>query len=149
MRKEDEPSELAENQIKNWMTTLHHPWQRQATRKKFVREAIRLMREAGVVNAIRDACRTVGTWDLSDCVMYTSCQRCPMRHSTADWARLKKIYSAAAWEDDDDLLPNDTDLKQDLEKPISESHVPQVQILREEAIKVWDAFRLLPDGARY
>jgi len=154
--------------------------------KEMMQEAIRLMREAGVVkktggpfgciivkdgkivgvggntvttendpsghgevNAIRDACRNLGTWDLSDCVMYTSCQCCPMCYSTAYWARLQKIYYAAAWEDYYDCFPQDTDLKQDLEKPISESHVPQVQILREEALKVWDEFRLLPDGARY
>lgn len=103
----------------------------------------------GEVNAIREACRNLGTWDLSDCVMYTSCQCCPMCYSTAYWARLKKIYYAAAWEDYYDCFPQDVDLKQDLEKPTSQSHVPQVQILREEALKVWDEFRQLPDGARY
>jgi tRNA(Arg) A34 adenosine deaminase TadA len=151
-----------------------------------MREAIRLMREAGVVkktggpfgaiivkdgkivgvggntvvtendpsghgevNAIRDACKNLGTWNLSDCVMYTSCQCCPMCYSTAYWARLKTIYYAAAWVDYYDCFPQDTDLKNDLSKPVDQSHVPQIQILRDEALKVWNEFRALPDGARY
>lgn len=154
--------------------------------ESLMREAIRLMREAGVVNktggpfgaivvkdgkiigiggntvttendpsghgevnAIRHACRTLGTWDLSDCVMYTSCQCCPMCYSTAYWARIKKIYYAAAWSDYYDCFPQDIDLKRDLEQATTESHVPQIQILRDEALAVWDEFRQLPDGARY
>lgn len=154
--------------------------------KSLMREAIRLMREAGVinktggpfgaiiakdgkivgigsntvvsendpsghgeVNAIRHACRTLGTWDLSDCVMYTSCQCCPMCYSTAYWARIKKIYYAASWADYYDCFPQDIDLKRDLEKPTDQSNVSQIQILQEEALAIWEEFRRLPDGARY
>ena len=104
--------------------------------KALMREAIKLMRKAGVVdktggpfgaviakdgkiiassgnsvvqdndpsghaevNAIRKACKVLGTWDLSGCVMYTSCQCCPMCYSTAYWARLKAIYYGSPWRD--------------------------------------------------
>ena len=45
--------------------------------------------------------------------------------------------------------PQDFDIKEDLQKPIEKSAVPQVELLREEAAEVWDEFRKLPDGARY
>ena len=48
-----------------------------------------------------------------------------------------------------DCFPQDFDIKEDLQKPIEQSAVPQVELLREEAAEVWDEFRKLPDGARY
>ena len=48
-----------------------------------------------------------------------------------------------------DCFPQDFDIKEDLQKPIEKSAVPQVELLREEAAEVWDEFRKLPDGARY
>ena len=72
-----------------------------------------------------------------------------MCYSTVYWARLKTIYYAAAWDDYYDCFPQDADLKQDLGKPVDQSHVPQIQILRDEALQVWNEFRALPDGARY
>ena len=40
------------------------------------------------VNAIRQACQTLDNWDLSGCVMYSSCECCPMCYSTAYWANI-------------------------------------------------------------
>ena len=44
------------------------------------------------VNTIRQACRKLGTFDLSDCVIYTSCEPCPMCLGAIYWARIKRIY---------------------------------------------------------
>ena len=53
----------------------------------------------GEVYTIRAACKTLGTWDLSGCVLYTSCEPCPMCLMTAKWANIEKIYFAATRED--------------------------------------------------
>lgn len=53
----------------------------------------------GEVSAIREACSVLGTWDLSGCVLYTSCEPCPMCLMTAMWANISKIYFAATRED--------------------------------------------------
>lgn len=98
------------------------------------------------VNAIRKACKVLGTWDLSGYVMYTSCQCCPMCYSTAYWARLKAIYYGSPWEDYCDSFPQGFDIKEDLQKPIEKSSVPQVELLREEDAEVWDEFRKLSSG---
>lgn len=47
--------------------------------------------------AIRDACAKLGRFSLHDCVLYSSCEPCPMCFSAIHWAKLPScIYSASA-----------------------------------------------------
>ncbi|TAJ06916.1 MAG: nucleoside deaminase [Nitrospirae bacterium] len=100
------------------------------------------------VNAIREACRRLGTIDLSGSVLYSSCECCPMCYATAYWARISKIYYAAAWTDFDDLF-DDANISQDMAKPYPERALAPQQILQGDAQKVWREFRKIPDGVRY
>jgi guanine deaminase len=62
------------------------------------------------VVAIREACKNLGTYQLSDCEIYTSCEPCPMCLGAIYWARPKRVvyantrYDAAAIEFDDDFI---------------------------------------------
>jgi len=47
------------------------------------------------VHAIRMACRKLRTIDLSGCVIYSTCEPCPMCFAACHWARLSKIYYGA------------------------------------------------------
>merc|ERR1711934_436228 len=49
--------------------------------------------------AIRKACARLGTFDLSNCTLYTSCYPCPMCYGAIHWAKIKKCYWAAAPDD--------------------------------------------------
>jgi guanine deaminase len=51
------------------------------------------------VTAIRRASETLGRFDLSDCVLYTSCQPCPMCLGAIFWARIPNVYFGATEED--------------------------------------------------
>ena len=44
------------------------------------------------VNTIRQACRKLGTFDLSDCLIYTSCEPCPMCLGAILWANIDRVF---------------------------------------------------------
>lgn len=100
------------------------------------------------VNAIRAACKKVNAPNIKGATMFTSCEPCPMCYSTAYWARVEKIYYAAAWTDYADLF-DDSNISQDMKKPYAKRAVPVAPLLRDEAQKVWLEFRKMPDRAKY
>ena len=93
------------------------------------------------INAIRAACKAIGSWDLSDCVLYTSCQCCPMCYSAAAWAGIKKIYYAAGWDDYNDIY-DDQAIGRDLQQPDKSKALAPEQFMRLDAVAVWQAVRL-------
>ncbi len=51
------------------------------------------------VVAIREACRKLSTFELRGCIIYASCEPCPMCLSAIYWARLDSLYYAASKDD--------------------------------------------------
>ena len=49
--------------------------------------------------AIREACKKLGTYDLSNYILYTSCEPCPMCLSAIIWANIKTVYYGCTKED--------------------------------------------------
>jgi guanine deaminase len=84
------------------------------------------------VVAIRNACTKLGTYQLSECEIYTSCEPCPMCLGAIYWARPKKVYyantreEAAAIEFDDDLIYNEISAKM-ADRKIPFIHLPHLQ----------------------
>ena len=101
------------------------------------------------VVAIRDACANRETFQLTDCVLYTSCEPCPMCLSAIYWARFKKVYygntrkDAARIEFDDDFLYREVAL------PISKRKIPMRQLLRPEALAAFKEWASKTDKVRY
>jgi guanine deaminase len=91
------------------------------------------------VSAIRLACTALNTFDLKGCVIYTSCEPCPMCLSAIYWARLDKVYFANTKVDAADIGFDDNFIYQELDKPVEARSLPVVQMMRDEAL---GAFRL-------
>ncbi len=94
------------------------------------------------VSAIRLACQELGTFSLDGCVIYTSCEPCPMCLGAIYWARIDQIYyannkaDAAAIGFDDKFIYDEFACEMDIRK------LPIVQLLRDEAqgaFKLWSA----------
>jgi guanine deaminase len=100
------------------------------------------------VNAIRLACKKVGAPNLRGATLFTSCECCPMCYATAYWARIDKIYYAAAWTDYADLF-DDSNISIDMKKPYAQRVLHPEQMMQADAQKVWLEFRKMPDRARY
>ncbi|WP_372755402.1 nucleoside deaminase [Labilibaculum sp.] len=101
------------------------------------------------VDAIRTACKKLNTFQLDDCIIYTSCEPCPMCLGAIYWARPKKVFygctreDAAAIEFDDQLIYNEIALE------ISHRQIKFTNGLREEALKVFQKWNSKSNRTEY
>ena len=93
------------------------------------------------VVAIRKACAVLQTFELTGCVVYTSCEPCPMCLAAIYWSRAEKVYFAAGREDAAAAGFDDEFLYRELSLPVGQRSLPMEQELREEAIAALDAWR--------
>ncbi|MDB5574128.1 MAG: Cytidine/deoxycytidylate deaminase:Tat pathway signal [Tardiphaga sp.] len=100
------------------------------------------------VNAIRMACKKVGAPNLKGATLFSSCEPCPMCYSTAYWARVGKIYYAAAWTDYADLF-DDSNIDRDMKQSYAKRQVPVAQLMQSDAQQVWLDYRKMPEKTRY
>lgn len=85
------------------------------------------------MNAIRNACQTLNTFNLKGCVIYTSCEPCPMCLAAIYWARLDKVYYAANQEDAANIGFDDRFFYQEINKSVNDRIIPEERLLPKEA----------------
>jgi guanine deaminase len=88
--------------------------------------------------AIREACRVVGSFQLSDCEIYTSCEPCPMCVGAIYWARPAKVYFANTAEDAAAIGFDDALISSELLRPGNQRRIPFLPLMQKEA---QEAFR--------
>lgn len=101
------------------------------------------------VNAIRRACRALGTFDLSGCTIYTSCEPCPMCLGAIFWARISRIFYGNNRKDARDIGFADDFIYEELARPFKERSVPIIPLLNEEAISSFQAWTDKEDKTEY
>ena len=101
------------------------------------------------VNTIRQACRTLGSFDLSDCVIYTSCEPCPMCLGAIYWAHIKCIYYGNTKKDAAAIDFADDFIYKELEQQHEHRTVPFIPLLHDEAIKTFEAWQVKSDKVEY
>ncbi|RYY59386.1 MAG: nucleoside deaminase [Chitinophagaceae bacterium] len=93
------------------------------------------------VMAIREACRVLGTFQLDDCEIYTSCEPCPMCLGAIYWARPAKLFYANTKQDAAAIQFDDQFIYEELEKPVEERSLFTRQLLREEALEAFQKWQ--------
>jgi guanine deaminase len=101
------------------------------------------------VVAIREACKTLGTFQLNGCEIYTSCEPCPMCLGALYWARVDKIYYANSRIDAASIGFDDLFLYQEIPKNINDRKIPTKQLMREEALAVFREWEQKQDKIQY
>jgi tRNA(Arg) A34 adenosine deaminase TadA len=91
----------------------------------------------GEVNAIRAACKALGTFTLAGCELYTSCEPCPMCLAAAYWARLSAVYYSCSAADAARAGFDDAFLYQEFCRDKAARSLPATQFLGGEA---WASF---------
>ncbi len=101
------------------------------------------------VVAIREACKTLDTFDLSGCEIYASCEPCPMCLGAIMWARIDKLYYAADRIDASRAGFDDELFYSELALPIEKRMLKPMQLLQEEANSVFDKWNDTGDKTLY
>ena len=101
------------------------------------------------VMCIREACRKLGTFDLSGYKIYSSCEPCPMCLGAIYWAHLDCIFYANNRKDAADIDFDDDFIYRELEKPMDQRSTPIIPLLREEALPVFRMWSLKEDKTEY
>jgi guanine deaminase len=103
----------------------------------------------GEVNAIRAAAKSLGTFILTGCELYTSCEPCPMCLSACYWARLDAVYYGACAADAARAGFDDAFLYGELAKPAADRQLPSMQLLGDEAWASFQAWINTPNKIEY
>ncbi len=99
--------------------------------------------------AIRAACKNLNNFSLEGCDLYTTCEPCPMCLSAIYWARINKIYYANTRSDAQKIDFSDVKIYEELNKTIKERSIPMHQMMREEALKVFEMWDKKEDKVKY
>ena len=85
------------------------------------------------VDAIRKACRALGTFQLDGCDLYTSCEPCPMCLGAIYWARPTRVFYGNTKADAAAIGFDDQFIYEELDRPLEARKLPMMQLLRDEA----------------
>lgn len=92
------------------------------------------------VTVIREACKKLGTYDLSDYILYTSCEPCPMCLSAIIWANIKEVYYGCTKKDAANIGFRDDAIYEYLKGKNNEL-IKLEQVDRENCISVFEEYK--------
>ena len=93
------------------------------------------------VVALRNAATALGTFDLTGCEVYTSCEPCPMCLSAIYWSHCDAIFYGNTSADAAAAGFDDAFLYEEIKRPSGQRRIPSANILRQQALSNFEAWR--------
>ncbi len=101
------------------------------------------------IMAIREACQHVSSFQLDGCIIYTSCEPCPMCMGAIYWARLAKVVYACTRKDAAQIGFDDDFIYRELQVQNCERSIPMESISRDDALRAFGEWERKQDKTRY
>ena len=101
------------------------------------------------VTAIRDACKNLGSFQLEGCIVYTSCEPCPMCLGAIYWARPEKVYYGSNQNDAANIGFDDAFIYEEIPLPYNQRSIPFEQLARDIAIEPFNEWDTMDDKTEY
>ena len=102
----------------------------------------------GEINAIKNACKNLNTFDLSGCELYTSAYPCPMCLGAIMWANIKTVYYGATAEDTGNIGFRDDFMYEWLNNR-NEDSLRLIEMNRKECVEVQQMWLAKDDKKEY
>jgi guanine deaminase len=99
--------------------------------------------------AIRGACRALGSFQLEGCELYATCEPCPMCLGAIYWARPARVFFAANAADAASTGFDDAFIYDELKRLPGDRRIPMTQLLREESLAAFSAWKEQPNKKTY
>ena len=99
--------------------------------------------------AIRAACRALGDFQLTGCDLYTTCEPCPMCLGAIYWARPARVFYAGVAADAAEAGFDDAFIYEELQRSPEARRIPMIQLMREEALAIFAAWKQQPNKTPY
>jgi guanine deaminase len=101
------------------------------------------------VVAIRAACKALGDFRLAGCVVYTSCEPCPMCLAALYWSRCDAIFYGNSAADASAAGFDDSLLYAEVSRPIDQRRIPMNRLLANQAMESFNTWRARVDKIEY
>jgi guanine deaminase len=99
--------------------------------------------------AIRAACKALGDFQLTGCDLYTTCEPCPMCLGAIYWARPARVFYAGVAADAADAGFDDALIYEELQRSPESRRIPMIQLMREESLAIFAAWKQQPNKTKY
>jgi guanine deaminase len=101
------------------------------------------------VLAVRQACQKLGLFELKTCDLYTSCEPCPMCLGAIYWARISHVYFGSLATDASAVGFDDSFIYREIAFPYAQRGIPMIQMMRDEALAAFRAWKEKPNKIPY
>lgn len=101
------------------------------------------------VVAIRNACQKLNSFQLDDCVIYTSCEPCPMCLGAIYWARPTAVFYACNKSDAAKIDFDDQFIYEEIDRSIENRSLKFISLIRKEALPVFEKWAAKNDKIKY